>query len=136
MSILVRPRLCLAFDLGTLFVSLLKTATTMDISEYQPPPPRSEPPSPTRKNRSKLIMGALFVATFLVTLAVANRHEIAEHFRRGSDAKSLALVASTGPGKPPQTTAKPASPPERQVAVEVPPLPPQTSQAADNSPFK
>jgi hypothetical protein len=50
----------------------------MDIEEYRPEPPRYSPPTPPRKDRSKLIMGLVLAGTFLGTLAFLDRHELAD----------------------------------------------------------
>jgi len=108
----------------------------MEISEYHPPSSPPSPPAPPRKDRSTLIMCALFAAAFLVTLGVANRHEIAQHFRHdvpASPAPPLALAetAKQRPGVP-----KALDPAQQSATNALPPLKPQTSQAAENSPFQ
>lgn len=102
----------------------------MQIEIYQPPSAPPSPPEPPRKDRSKLKMSALFVLAFFGTLAFESRHEIAAHFRHIAPASPQAFT--TAGQQPPAGL----SPPTQQSAANRPPLPVQTSKAADNSPFR
>jgi hypothetical protein len=69
----------------------------MEIEEYRPEPARPVPPEPPRKDRSAIVMSLIFVMTFLVTLAVVERHQLAEQLRQfaGSTAASKATQTSS-----------------------------------------
>ena len=54
----------------------------MEIEEYRPEPARPLPPEPPRKDRSVVIMSLIFVLTFLVTLAVQERHQLSDYARQ------------------------------------------------------
>jgi hypothetical protein len=54
----------------------------MEIEEYRPEPTRSVPPEPPRKDRSVVIMSLIFLMTFLVTLTVQERHQLADYARQ------------------------------------------------------
>lgn len=72
----------------------------MEIEEYRPEPARPVPPEPPRKDRSVVIMSLIFVMTFLVTLAVVERHQLAEHVRQ---------FARSAASKAPQTSGSVSS---------------------------
>ncbi len=48
----------------------------MQIEIYQPPPASPSPPEPPRKKRTGLILTALFVVSFVVSLAVLDWHNL------------------------------------------------------------
>jgi hypothetical protein len=54
----------------------------MEIEEYRPEPARPLPPEPPRKDRSAIIMTAVLVGTFFVSLTIMARHEIADYARQ------------------------------------------------------
>lgn len=91
----------------------------MEIGIYESPPRSpSPPPPPPRKYRSAIIMVALFVGGFCVTLGVLSRHELIAMFSHHA-------------GKPAVTEARPSAPvpiPQRTDAANVQP-PPVQSQA-------
>jgi len=76
----------------------------MEIEEYRPEPSRPSPPEPPRKDRSAIIMSLIFVMTFLATLAVAERHELADYARQhfaGSPAPQAVQPSRAGNAPPP-----------------------------------
>lgn len=92
----------------------------MEIGIYDPPPRSPSPsPPPRRKYRQAIVMVALFLGCFGVTLGVLNRHE-------------LARMLSNHAAKPAVTAARPSAPvpkPKATASTNGQPVPPQ-SQAA------
>jgi hypothetical protein len=76
----------------------------MEIGIYEPPPRSpSPPPAPPRKYRSAIIMVAVFIVGFGVTLAVLGRHELATMIaHRAASEPAVAENHFPVPPPPPQ----------------------------------
>jgi hypothetical protein len=122
---------CLAQELHPL---LLRTPVLeftqemfMEIGIYVPPRDSpSPPPPPPRKYRSAIIMAAIFIGGFLVSLAVFGRHELAAMFAHRAVSKP-AIAENHFPVPPPVPKAHDAAagkqprPAEPQQAYAMPP---------------
>jgi hypothetical protein len=97
----------------------------MEMGIYEPPrgSPSPPPPSP-RKIRSAILMVALFIGAFVISLAIFSRHELAAMISR--HAAQPAVTATRSPA--PEITQKKANaakmqqpPAQSQQATAMPP---------------
>jgi hypothetical protein len=85
----------------------------IEISNYTPPPPRPSPPQrPPRKFRRVLIMSAILLGSFCVSLARLNHHEIARMISQHDSKATSSASAATG---------KAPVPHDGQQTVQAPP---------------